>query len=131
MHNYHVSMYTELSSLLLAFYVPQDQFAATPLLAACEHNRLEVARFLIQKGANVNYKAKVFTTPIVFRTITTHCFVVVFSFFFLQSGWSALLDACDEGHTAVVNLLIDSGAKLEIKNNVSVELLVACMGMGS
>ena len=66
MHNYHVSMYTELSSLLFAFYVPQDQFAATPLLTACEHNRLEVAQFLIQKGANIDYISKVFVIiPIV------------------------------------------------------------------
>ena len=64
MHNYHVSMYTELSSVLLAFYVPQDQFAATPLLTACEHNRLEVAKFLIQKEANVDLQNKVVSTPI-------------------------------------------------------------------
>ena len=31
----------------------------------------------------------------------------------------------------VVQVLIESQAKLDIKNNVSVELLVACMGMGS
>ena len=59
MHNYHVSMYTELTSLLLAFYVPQDQFAATPLLTACDNNKAEVARYLIQKRANVNYQTKV------------------------------------------------------------------------
>ena len=55
MHNYHVSMYTELSSLMLAFYVPQDQFAATPLQIACVENHPQVASYLISKGANVNY----------------------------------------------------------------------------
>ena len=59
MHNYHVSMYTELSSLLLAFYVPQDQFAATPLLAAGNNNHPQVASYLISKGANINYQNKV------------------------------------------------------------------------
>ena len=59
MHNYHVSMYTELSSLLLAFYVPQDQFAATPLLTACERNKVDVAEYLITKKANINYQNKV------------------------------------------------------------------------
>ena len=59
MHNYHVSMYTELSSLLLAFYVPQGQFAATPLLAACDHNKMDVAEYLITKRANINYQNKV------------------------------------------------------------------------
>ena len=55
-------MYTELSSLLLAFYVPQDQFAATPLMAACHENKLEVAEFLIQKGANMDLQTKVTST---------------------------------------------------------------------
>ena len=52
-------MYTELSSLLLAFYVPQDDLAATPLLMACVNNHLQVAGYLISKGADVNYKNKV------------------------------------------------------------------------
>ena len=59
MHNYHVSMYTELSSLLLAFYVPQDQFAATPLQKACECNHPQVASYLISKGADICYQSKV------------------------------------------------------------------------
>ena len=59
MHNYHVSMFTELSSLLLAFYVPQDQFAATPLLAACDENKVDLAKYLITKRANINYQNKV------------------------------------------------------------------------
>ena len=59
MHNYHVSMYTELSSLLLAFYVPQAEPCATPLLAACNHNKVDVAEYLITKKANINYQNKV------------------------------------------------------------------------
>ena len=66
MHNYHVSMYTELSSLLLAFYVPQDQYAATPLITACERGQPEVASFLIQKGANTNYQNKVLLLSLLF-----------------------------------------------------------------
>ena len=31
----------------------------------------------------------------------------------------------------MVQLLIESQARLDIKDNVSIELLVACMGMGS
>ena len=45
--------------MLLAFYVPQDQFAATPLLAACHDNHPQVASYLIIKGASVNYRNKV------------------------------------------------------------------------
>ena len=36
-----------------------------------------------------------------------------------QSGLTSLHCACDEGHTAVVQLLIESQAKLNIKDNVS------------
>ena len=50
---------------------------------------------------------------------------------FLQDGHTPLHRACDRDHLAIVNLLIELGAKLEIKNNVSTEVLVACMGMGS
>jgi hypothetical protein len=37
-----------------------------------------------------------------------------------QSGFSSLHFASQNGHTAVVQLLIESQAKLDIKNNVSV-----------
>ena len=71
MHNYHVSMYTELSSLLLAFYVPQDQFAATPLIVACGNNKLEVAKYLLQKGANMDLRNKVISTLYCFHSLFT------------------------------------------------------------
>ena len=48
--------------------------------------------------------------------------------FSLQNGHTSLHD---EDHPGVVKLLIESGAKLDIKDNVSVEVLVGCMGMGS
>ena len=46
-------------------------------------------------------------------------------------GNSSLHQACMKGYTDITKLLIESGAMLEIKDNVSVEVLVACMGMGS
>ena len=71
MHNYHVSMYTELSSLLLAFYVPQAEPCATPLLTACDHNKVDVATYLIQQRANVNYKNKVINCLYCFHNLFT------------------------------------------------------------
>ena len=50
---------------------------------------------------------------------------------FPQRGLTSLHAASENGHRAVVQLLIESQAKLDIKNNASVELLVTCMGMGS
>ena len=48
-----------------------------------------------------------------------------------QNGLTPLHAASLQCHPAIVQLLIESEAKLEIKNNVSVEVLVGCMGMGS
>ena len=63
--------------------------------------------------------------------IASIVFIIIMIEIFPQSGSSSLHFASHEGHTAVVQLLIESQAKLDIKSNVSVELLVACMGMGS
>ena len=38
----------------------QDEYAATPLIAASGKNYIEVARFLVEHGANINYQNKVF-----------------------------------------------------------------------
>ena len=126
MHNYHVSMYTELSSLLLAFYVPQGQVAATPLLTACFDNQVDVAKYLITKKANINYQNKVINCLYCF-----HNLFIIQGFAPQNLGESSLHCACKNGHTNVAKLLINSQADLQIKNNVSVDLLVPCMGMGS
>ena len=48
-----------------------------------------------------------------------------------QNGHTSLHGASMRCHPAIAKVLIESGAKLKIKNNVSVEVLVGCMGMGS
>ena len=106
--------------------VPQDQYAATPLQMACVQNQLQVASYLVSRGANVNYNKNI---------VNCLCYFVIISLLnimvLLQIGATPLHRVCDKGHTAVAKLLIESGAKLEIKDNVSVEVLIACMGMGS
>ena len=49
---------------------------------------------------------------------------------FPQIGFSSLHFASQNGHVAVVQLLIESQAKLDIKDNVSVELLSCMHGYG-
>ena len=46
------------SSLLSC--LPQDEYAATPLITACGENKFEVVKFLIENAANINYQTKVF-----------------------------------------------------------------------
>ena len=38
----------------------QDEYADTPLIAASVENHIEVARFLLEHGASINYQTKVF-----------------------------------------------------------------------
>ena len=50
----------------VGIYVPQDQIAGTPLLTACNENHLQVAKYLIEKGANMNCLTKVISLPLLF-----------------------------------------------------------------
>ena len=92
-------------------------------MVACHGNHLKVAHYLIQKGASVNFIGKVrILLSLLFADVSFYITSCHTNIYYRQNGWSALLDACDEGHTAVIQLLIESKAKLDIKNNVSVNL---------
>jgi hypothetical protein len=67
-----ISVDSSLSSLLLAFHVPQETTRATPLSAACDENRLDVASFLIEKGASIDYQNTVIIVSIVVVIIIHH-----------------------------------------------------------
>ena len=54
---------------------PQDYFAASPLIAASGKNHIEVARFLVEHGASVNYQTKVFFYNLFFIFLL-YCFLV-------------------------------------------------------
>jgi ankyrin repeat protein len=41
----------------------------------------------------------------------------------VQIGWTPLMRACSNGHLDIVNVLIDNGADVNDKNNVSSNLL--------
>jgi ankyrin repeat protein len=108
----------------LAFYVPQEAPCPTPLLVACHENHPQVATYLISKGARVNYQNKVIH-------YLYYLLISLLTKVSPQNGSTSLHVASLNGHTAVVQPLIESQAKLNIKNHVSVELLLACMGMDS
>ena len=95
------------SSLLCS---PQDEYAATPLIAASGENHIEVARFLVEHGANIDYQNKVFDNHVLFSNYLL-CIPP-------QYGYSSLQAACDSGNTDIVTLLIQSNANIELKNKV-------------
>ena len=41
----------------------------------------------------------------------------------VQDGWTSLMRACDYGHLDIVNVLIDNGADVNDKEDVSSNLL--------
>ena len=93
---------------------PQGEFAATPLIAASDKNHIEVARFLIEHGASIDYQTKVFDNLFLFSNL-----LIILHFCIPpQRGYSALQAACNNGNTDIVKLLIQSNANIELKNQV-------------
>ena len=51
--------------------------------------------------------------------MSTVYFDLDYNSIFLQDGWTPLFDASKQNHTDVMELLINHGAKLDIKNKVT------------
>ena len=96
----------------------QDAPFATPLIAASGKNHIEVARFLIEHGASINYQNQVFDNHFMFSNL------LIIQHYLLQfgippqQGNSALQVACIHGCTDIIKLLIQSNANIELKNKV-------------
>ena len=72
----------------------------TPLVVAAANGRLELSRFLLNNGANVDWQSG--------RTLPE-------SDYDGGAGWSALALAAAAGHGDVVGLLLDQGANVDIQ----------------
>lgn len=71
------------------------------LMEACRQGNLEVVKYLVKKGANINAKNKF--------------------------GWTPLMIACELGHSEIVDFLLKNGARINEKNKVKeTALLIAC-----
>ena len=95
---------------------PQDEYASTPLMAASDENHIEVARFLVECGASIDYQNKVFDIHFLFSNLLIMLHFCIPP----QNGYSSLQVACDSGNTDIVKLLIQScpNANIELKNKV-------------
>ena len=104
--------YSVLFTSSLLSCLPQDQFGATPLIAASIENHIQVIRFLIQSGASINKQNKVFDNLFCFHNLFTIPHIPQ------QYGHSPLQGACDRGNTDIVKFLIQSNANIELENKV-------------
>ena len=77
-----------------------DAIKRTPLVVAAANGRLELSRFLLNNGANVDWQSG--------RTLPE-------SDYDGGAGWSALALAAAAGHGDVVGLLLDQGANVDIQ----------------
>ena len=79
-----------------------DNTNQTALMLAAEYGFLDIARLLIEKGADINIKNK--------------------------DGNTVLMIASKEGHIEIVNLLIEKGADINITNkDGNTALMIACL----
>ena len=81
-----------------------SKLAKTPLMAAVNNNHFSTARFLIERGSNIN--------------AVDH------------SGWPAVFYAAWNTNIKMLNLLIDNGAQLDVKddNGVSIKEIAEAKG---
>lgn len=103
---------------------PTDNEEKTPLHLACEKNYTEIAKFLIENGANVHAKDDLNQTPIHHACQNRHVAWGSLQLIHLLiengcdlneksgDGWAPLHLVCMRTrHTAVVELLVNAGAK--------------------
>jgi ankyrin repeat protein len=76
----------------------------TALMSASGAGHIDIAKLLIDKGADVNVKS--------------------------NDGWTALIDASVNGHVNVVKLLIDKGVDVNANRDIGTTALVSASGAG-
>ena len=91
----------------------------TRLTMACYHGHMDIVNELIYNGTDVNEKDGV--SYILDNDIVIDNRFDVFGM--QQEGMTSLMWSCNNGHLDIVNVLIDNGADVNDKNNVSSNLL--------
>jgi ankyrin repeat protein len=106
----------------------------TPLSVACATGHLELAQYLVQKGASVETREITGCTPFVIACGCGHLDIVKYlvlvgvdTMVANNDGFTALFAAAGAGHMDVVTFLLTQGAEVNRKSNKgSTALYIAC-----
>ena len=109
----------------LSLMESKDNEGYTPLMVACQSAKFDIAKYLIEKGANVNAKGPTGETPI-FKIKKKDAYYDFIKYLidkgadvnakmsYANRNWTVLCDAVKRGSPKVVRLLIEHGANINI-----------------
>jgi ankyrin repeat protein len=102
-----------------------NRLGVTPLMVACQWNHLEIVRFLLDKGADIELSGRSCgRNALMYACLSGNARLVEL---ILQRGaWidatdctgrTPLMMAATVGHTEIVRLLVKNGAKINLRDN--------------
>ena len=107
---------------------PRNAWNATPLIMAAWHGRLQIVKYLLEEGADINASYDAGSSALIVAAWHGHAPVVKYLLAAgadlghkNRGGDDALVWASEHGHTDIVQELLDAGAK-----SVDAALVFAC-----
>jgi hypothetical protein len=98
----------------------------TVLHGAARYGRQDMVTYLLEAGCDANARDSVsLRCSVIISPLRCHCTLRMLTLsvqclcFYEQKGWTALVYACEHGHTEAVLALMSAGADSNVQTNVS------------